>query len=165
MKNAAIIFLFWSFGVMAQKHFIGPKVGYTSTIGSGNFQGVHLGEIGVSYSYKPKNWLSVYADATLRPSAYRVSKGYAGVNAYVSVPVYASFNLGRNKAIVAFDGGVINNYAVYGQDKYLGEFIGGLRAGRRGEKCSIEGYWHIGESFTKTYIQTNFVGIQVMFKL
>jgi len=35
-------------------------------------------------------------------------------------------------------------------------------------RSRIEGYWHIGESFTKMSgqnIQTNFVGVQVLFRL
>lgn len=167
MRTLIIFILLLSFGVSAQ-HYFGPKIGFTSTSGSGNYQNVRLGEIGVSYSYKPSKWFSVYADPSFRPSAFRDSNGIKGLNAYVSVPTYASVNIGKDKAIIAFDAGVINSYGVFGPDKFLGEVIGGLRAGRNGEKVSIEGYWHIGESFTKnsgSFIQTNFVGVQVLFKL
>ena len=162
-----IIFLLLSFGVSAQ-HYFGPKIGFTSTSGAGNYKNVRLGEIGVSYSFKPNSWFSVYVDPGFRPSAYRDSSGVKAVNAYISVPAYASFNIGKNKTIIALDAGMINSYGVYGPDKFMGEFMGGLRAGRRGDKVSIEGYWHIGESFTKIsgqHIQTNFVGVQVLFKL
>lgn len=168
MKTIYIIFILLSFGALAQNHYFGPKIGFTSTSGAGNYKNVRLGEIGVSYSYKPSQWFSLYVDPSFRPSAFRDENGIKALNAYVSVPTYGSINIAKNKTIVAFDAGVINSYGVWGNDRFLGEVIAGLRAGRRGDKTSIEGYWHIGESFTKnsgSFIQTNFVGVQVLFKL
>jgi hypothetical protein len=150
------------------QHFIGPKIGLTSTVTKGNYAPATIGELGISYCHSPKKFLSLYCEATGRGSAYRIGKGLYGLSGYASFPTYASFNIGAGKKIVALDGGVINSFTVWRNDKsidrYMGEIIGGLRIGYRG-KHSIEAYWHVGQNFTKTYLQTNFIGIQAMFKL
>lgn len=186
MKKIIFILIIelFSFSINAQKSSISIKFGH---IGSGvdsydipGYDTTHTLsrssiEIGIGYTYKLKEWFWLSIEPGFKNIGYKYQYNHSAISGiqsysalYFNSPIVSTFNIGRNKTIVAMDLGYNPNYSlskIPPMKTNFSEILVGLRLGYKiSERIAIEAYYRYGESLRpfiqKEAMTTNYISIQ-----
>lgn len=185
MKRLLLIFtIFISLNAFSQKSSITIKTGLTSSnVDNYKNEGpimfldsiyttpLTFIEIGVGYTYKPKNWLWLSLEPGVRVAGHKYTD-FTGQEAtlsalYFNSPVVTTFNLGAEKLVVGLDIGFNPNIRITGRRElnFYPEILVGPRLGYKiSDKVSLELYYRYGEGLKPYYsdkpLTTNYISLQ-----
>jgi hypothetical protein len=185
MKRLLLIFtLFASLSAFSQKSSITLKSGYTISnvdnyktspnvplsTDTSYTKGLSFIELGLGYSYKPKNWVWFSIEPGLRIAGHRYSVEKSGKklrsSLYFNAPIVTTFNMAPKNMIIGLDFGFNSNFRITGDGpNYYPEIIVGPRLGyKASNRLSFEVYYRYGEGLKPYYsdkaLTTNYISLQ-----
>jgi hypothetical protein len=189
MKRIIIFFAFLiSISAHSQKHSLTIKTGHTSSVvdnynatsgmnatGYVYTKPLRFPEVGIGYTFKPKNWIWFSLEPGMRIAGHKYKNfwGETAVrsNLYFNSPIVSTFNIGREKLIVAMDLGYNSNFKISGTGpSYVPEILIGTRLGYKiTNRISLEFYYRYGEGLKPFYsdkpLTTNYISLQTRMSL
>jgi hypothetical protein len=191
MKKVLLIFAFLlSIECFSQKSSITIKTGLTSSnVENYKNDGVIWGldsvytkpltfpEVGLGYTFKPKNWLWF----SIEPGLKIVGHRYYNMTGEIArrpvlcfnAPIVSTFNLANEKLTIALDLGFNPNFFItrtYNNSHFYPEIVIGPRLGYKvSNKISLELYYRYGEGlkpmFSDNPLTTNYISLQTRISL